>query len=116
MAASASSMPFCSPESSQPPAPAILDNDSWACWPRIKRHRVILVLSIGIGFVNVVCDARAGDFVERFNLLCGFECFNWKAKFDEVVRPNNEAPWSSNDCPSARQLKLFSTYQYRSSF
>src|SRR6266705_138854 len=67
MAASASSMPTCSPESWQPPGPAILESDSWACWPRIKRQRVTLVLSTGIG--SQVFEVEAGKFVELLLFL-----------------------------------------------
>src|SRR5947209_15844784 len=58
MAARASSMPISSAESWQPspPAPPILASDSWACWPRIRRQRVICVFessAIGLKFLEV---------------------------------------------------------------
>src|SRR5690242_14763169 len=113
MAASASSMPVCSAESSQPPGPAILDRDSWACWPRIKRQRVTWILSMGIGFVSVVSDAKACDFVERLNLFCSRECFNRKPKLNEIARPDNEPGGSSNNCPHTSQLNVPRHHQSR---
>src|SRR5713101_966686 len=49
MAASASSMPICSAERSQPPQLApIWASESWAWWPRIRRQRFSCSLSSGI--------------------------------------------------------------------
>src|SRR6185436_6049470 len=58
MAASASSMPACSGESWQPPAPPMAASDSWACWPRISRQRFSCSWLSVAGISSVGCGQK----------------------------------------------------------
>src|SRR6185436_4184353 len=71
MAASASSMPTCSADSSQPPAPAICARDACACWPRIKRQRVIWVLSIEGITPSQVLKVEVGQLLQLLFFCLG---------------------------------------------